>query len=207
MVQLGRQEVSIKGTIYNLSPCGLHGFHYHAKGDVRQNATCHGPKKGLKLLKKFKDIRILPRSELGRVKSLVRTQDLSDDECKRHFTSITGEEAAQILELAAAPGNGENLKKLLHVTVILVNEIGQPAGEDLRHDSGDEDPPRKKKKKNQDLVQRVADLEKSKEDSIKELTDKSQAGVDDLGRGGDAGTLKTVNADGGVGNCCQIKAA
>ncbi|CAC5408572.1 unnamed protein product [Mytilus coruscus] len=60
---------------------------------------------GLKLLKKFKDIRILPRTELGR-------------------------------------------------------------------DSGDEDPPPKKKKKNHDLLQRVADLEKSKEDNVKELKDK-----------------------------------
>ncbi|CAC5370976.1 unnamed protein product [Mytilus coruscus] len=40
---------------------------------------------GLKLLKKFKDIRVPPRTELGRVKSLVRTEDLSDDDCKRHF--------------------------------------------------------------------------------------------------------------------------
>ncbi|CAC5394879.1 unnamed protein product [Mytilus coruscus] len=124
---------------------------------------------GLKLLKKCKDIRIPPRTELGRVKSLVRTEDLSDDDCKRHFTSITGEDAAQILELATAPVNGDNLKKLLHVTVILANEIGKPAGEDLRHveneDSGDEDPSPKKKNKNHDLLQRVADLEKSKEDN------------------------------------------
>lgn len=43
----------------------------------------------LTLHKKFKDINIPSRSELGRVKSLVRTEDLSDDECKRHFTIIT----------------------------------------------------------------------------------------------------------------------
>ncbi|CAC5396543.1 unnamed protein product [Mytilus coruscus] len=89
------------------------------------------------------------------------------------FREYYWEDAAQILELAAAPVNGDNLKKLLHVTVILANEIGQPAGEDLRHveneHSGDEDPPPKKKKKNHDLLQRVADLEKSKEDNVKEL--------------------------------------
>ncbi|CAC5375853.1 unnamed protein product [Mytilus coruscus] len=87
--------------------------------------------------------------------------------------SITVEDAAQILELAAAPVN---------VTVILANEIGQPAVEDLRHveneDSGDEDPPPKKKKKSYDLVQRVADLETSKEDNIKELKDKKHFGDD-----------------------------
>ncbi|CAC5414983.1 unnamed protein product [Mytilus coruscus] len=115
-------------------------------------------------------IDIMGMTELGRVKSLVRTEDLSDDDCKRHFTSITGEDAAQILELAAAPVNGDNLKKLLHVTVILANEIGQPAGRTCN--SGDEDPPPKKKKKNHDLLQRVADLEKSKEDNVKELKDK-----------------------------------
>ncbi|XP_052090318.1 uncharacterized protein LOC127726986 [Mytilus californianus] len=41
-------------------------------------------------------------------------------------------------------------------------------------DSGDEDPPSpfKKKKKNHDLVRRAADLEKSKEDNVKELKNK-----------------------------------
>ncbi|CAC5387837.1 unnamed protein product [Mytilus coruscus] len=121
---------------------------------------------GLKLLKKFKNIRISPRSELGSVKSLVRTEDLTDDERKRYFTSITGDDAAQILELAAAPVNGENLKKVLHVTVIPSTEIVQPAGEDLRHVDNE------KKKKNYDLVQRVPDLEESKEGNIKELKDK-----------------------------------
>lgn len=87
---------------------------------------------GLKLLKKFNDIRIPPRSELGRVKYSVRTEDLSDNDCKRYFTSITREDEAQILGLAAGHVNGDNLKKkLLHVTVILANKIGQPAG-DLR---------------------------------------------------------------------------
>lgn len=86
---------------------------------------------GLKLLKKVKDIIIPPRSELERVKYPVCTEDLSDNDCKHYFTSIAGEDEALILELAAGPANGDNSKRLLHVTVILANKIGQPAEEDL----------------------------------------------------------------------------
>ena len=70
---------------------------------------------------------------MARITSPVRTEDLSVEECKNHFLTITGEDAAQFLELATSQVNAENLRKLLHVTIILANEISQPAGEDRRH--------------------------------------------------------------------------
>ena len=86
---------------------------------------------GLKLLKKYRDVRITGRADLARIKSLVRTEELSADEIRRHFFGITGMEAAEFFDLASEPATDDNLRRLLHASVVLANEIGQPEGEEL----------------------------------------------------------------------------
>ena len=86
----------------------------------------------LKVMKKFKDFRPTARLEFARLKANERLEDLSVDELKDGFQKFTGEDAALIFDLASAPCNEDNLRRLLHVTILLSNEIGQPAGNDLR---------------------------------------------------------------------------
>lgn len=86
---------------------------------------------GLKLLKKFKEVKINARTDLARVKALVKTENLSEEDCKKYIHTITGEDAADYLDLSASQTDADSLRKLLHCAIILANEIGQPSGDDL----------------------------------------------------------------------------
>ena len=86
----------------------------------------------LKVMKKFKDFKPSVPTEFARLKSNEKLEDLDTNELKEGFLKLTGEDAATILELASATCSDENLRRLLHVTILLANDIGQPAGNDLK---------------------------------------------------------------------------
>ncbi|XP_052088583.1 superoxide dismutase [Cu-Zn]-like [Mytilus californianus] len=130
----GSQKVWIRGRIYELSP-GLHGFHVHAKGNVRQNCTSAGG----------------------------------------HFNPFNN-------------NHGAPYDAIRHVGDLGNVEANMFGVADIN------------------IVDYWISLEGTSDRSILNRAIVIHAGVDDLGRGGDAGSLKTGNAGGRLG-CCQIKAA
>ncbi|XP_076079144.1 superoxide dismutase [Cu-Zn]-like isoform X2 [Mytilus galloprovincialis] len=129
----GSQEVLITGKINELSP-GLHGFHVHTKGDVKQNCTSAGG----------------------------------------HFNPFNKNHGAPY-DAIRHVGDLGNVK---------ANMWGVA---------------------NINIVDYMISLQGTSDRSILNRAIVIHAGVDDLGRGGDAGSLKTGNAGGRLG-CCQIKA-
>lgn len=86
----------------------------------------------LKLMKKFKDLKISPRMEWARFKSNEKLEELTMDELKKHIKSILDDDADLLLEMAGAPVSEDSLKGLAHVSILLANEIGQHQGHDLQ---------------------------------------------------------------------------
>nr|XP_034333807.1 uncharacterized protein LOC117691581 [Crassostrea gigas] len=125
----------------------------------------------------------------------VRTEDLDNEELISQFRQITGESAADCLEMAGKAINKRNLVCLLHNTIIYANEVGQP-GEQLTetmqsgsaaivndnqtrgastsaHERETEKNNKKDKNIHEDeILSRIADLEKATE-SVESLKDKN----------------------------------
>ncbi len=93
--------------------------------------------KGLNLVPLVRRLRTVTESENDMPKDLARadlntdTESLSNEEMKQSFHAITGEEAVEMLDLAHREENTSNLRLLIHHTVIMANEVGQPRGQTL----------------------------------------------------------------------------
>ena len=56
---------------------------------------------------------------------------LDEDQLEEAFNSLTGERATQILSLADRENNLQNLRLLIHFTILKANEVGQSNGQEL----------------------------------------------------------------------------
>ena len=70
--------------------------------------------------------------EYARVTAGRRTEDMALEDLKVHFENITGEDPREILRMAAKDYTLQEMRLLLHHTIIQANEAGQPRGQDLR---------------------------------------------------------------------------
>lgn len=66
----------------------------------------------------------------ARMATQVRTEDLDNEELISQFRQITGESAADCLEMAGKAINKRNLVCLLHNAIIYANEVGQSRATD-----------------------------------------------------------------------------
>ena len=100
---------------------------------LKRKHTLVGKSAGMDLLKKFKEF-VLPRGDFSyaRMASTKKTEDLSLSDLKQAFTTLTAESADDLLGLLDQQTNEAALRRLLHVTIIMCNEKGQPDGQDLR---------------------------------------------------------------------------
>jgi hypothetical protein len=78
------------------------------------------------LLKKIKAFRGERVSNLARIKNSLPTEELSGYELCNHSRELTGENDKEVLGLAGKDVNEASLRLLLHFTILLANENGQP---------------------------------------------------------------------------------
>lgn len=69
--------------------------------------------------------------EFARMTAETPLVDLDEDQLEEAFNSLTGERATQILSLAERENNLQNLRLLLHFTILKANEVGQSNGQEL----------------------------------------------------------------------------
>ena len=100
---------------------------------LKKKHSLVGKSAGVTLMKRFKEFAV-PRGEFtyAKVASNKKTEDMALADLKQTFTTLTGESADDLLELLGQQVNEATLRRLLHVTIILCNEMGQPDGQDLR---------------------------------------------------------------------------
>ncbi|XP_062568476.1 uncharacterized protein LOC134230659 [Saccostrea cucullata] len=139
----------------------------------------------LKLMKKFKDLKVSQRMEYARFKSNERIEEMSVEDLRRHLKNLLDDDADLLLDLAGAPVCEDSLRKLAHVAILLANEIGQPQGHDLQdkedtEEEDDEQGPSTSKRKRTTLKQRIENLEKVKEDTVKDLKEKGVVEIHNL---------------------------
>ncbi|XP_062602975.1 uncharacterized protein LOC134264730 [Saccostrea cucullata] len=116
------------------------------------------------------------RLNFAKLKSTMPIEELSEGELAQKFKDLTSEKACDILEMAAKEISAENLRVLLHFTILHANETGAPDGQQLTgnkdEDGEDEDEgeetvkPKKKKKAN------------DKEEDLQGLKQKNAEGID-----------------------------
>ena len=98
----------------------------------------------LKRKHSLKDITILPlikkvRTEAGqrvpeyaRVQVSKRTEKMPLEELKGHFDGLTGEDSREILKICDLEYLAENMRCLVHHSIMFANEFGPPKGQELR---------------------------------------------------------------------------
>ena len=87
------------------------------------------------MMKRFKDFKLpSPRGDFSyaRLANNKKTEDLSIDELKLGFSTLTGESAEDYCGLLSVTVSENNLRQLLHVAILTANELGHPDGQDLR---------------------------------------------------------------------------
>ena len=93
---------------------------------------------GKNLLKKKKKVKSHnPREKivLARVKSNIPLEDMSAEDLCAKFRELTKENEKDILEMAGVKDPSiNNLRLLMHYTILGANEMGQPAGQLLQDD-------------------------------------------------------------------------
>lgn len=77
----------------------------------------------LPLVKKMKNY-AGQRLNLGKLRSNMGIEELSDAELANKFKKLTNEAAEDILEMSSKGMSSVNLKTLLHYTILLANETG-----------------------------------------------------------------------------------
>ena len=98
----------------------------------------------LKRKHSLKDVNILPLikriraeadqriAEYARIQVAKRTEETPAEELKGHFEGLTGEDAKDFLTMCGLDYTAENLRILVHHTIIFANEFGHPKGQELR---------------------------------------------------------------------------
>jgi len=90
--------------------------------------------KGVKLLtvvKRIKAGQLESMKVYARIQKDVKTEALNIDEILKHVRDLTGEDVADILEIADREETVQEARWALHCLIIHANEYGQPKGQDL----------------------------------------------------------------------------
>ncbi|XP_061169412.1 uncharacterized protein LOC133178716 [Saccostrea echinata] len=110
-----------------------------------------------------------PDGTLARVKMNTPVESMGREEMNAAFEGLTGESAEECLQMVGGRQE-DDLRKLLHYTILYANEVGQPDGQDLETDESARTEPlaKKQKKSEEGLEKRIQDLEKSKKNEEEE---------------------------------------
>lgn len=84
------------------------------------------------ILKKLKSFRGDKVTSCARIKSATPTEELAQNELCKQFRDLTGEDEKEMLEMAGREINDNNLRLLLHFSIIYANENGHPEGQDMQ---------------------------------------------------------------------------
>ena len=92
--------------------------------------------KGKNILQLVRKMKAVGRGDripaLARLKSNAPLDEMARDDVISSFRELTGENEKEILEMAGKECTDNNLRLLLHFSIILANEIGEPTGQTLR---------------------------------------------------------------------------
>ena len=69
-------------------------------------------------------------SELARIQTSKKMEDMEMFELDRAILDLTGESKSDILELADREQNMSNARLVLHEAILYANEVGHPQGQD-----------------------------------------------------------------------------
>ena len=102
---------------------------------LRKKHSLKGKNSTMALMKRYRDFKLpTPRGDFSfaRLAANKKTEDLSMDELKLGFSTLTGESADDYCGLLSVTVTENNLRQLLHVAILAANELGHPDGQDLR---------------------------------------------------------------------------